>query len=215
MINWLLDLLFPPKCPFCQKLLNKEPEGYCPKCQRELPWLLEESGVQSGPFFSKCVSPLRYQDGVRDSIRRYKFAGRTGYAKVYGELLSQCITDHLKGKYDLITWVPLSKKRYRKRGYDQSYLLSKEVAERLEMPLVSTLKKIRDTPAQSGIQEASARRANVLGAYMLLDKNLVEGKRVLLIDDVITSNSTLSECACMLRTGGATNVVCATVARAR
>ena len=213
--NGVLDLIYPPKCPFCEKLLEKSSDGYCPECQKELPWLLGESGVQSAPFFSKCVSPLRYQDAVRDSIRRYKFRGRTGYAKVYGELMRQCVEEHLKGKYDLITWVPLSKKRYRSRGYDQSYLLAKEVAKQLDMPLVSALKKVRDTPAQSGIQESSARRANVLGAYIFLDKSLIEGKRVLLVDDVITSSSTLSECACMLRTGGARNIVCATLARAR
>ena len=80
---------------------------------------------------------------------------------------------------------------------------------------METLRKERDTPAQSGLTEDAQRRANVLGAYTPVDRSLVEGKRVLLIDDVVTTGATLSECARMLRTMGAADVVCAALARAR
>ena len=80
---------------------------------------------------------------------------------------------------------------------------------------VETLRKGRNTEAQSGLDGDAARRANVLGAYTAVDAELVEGKRVLLIDDVITTGATISECARILRTVGAREVVCATLARAR
>ena len=211
----LLDLLFPPKCVFCGKVLDSGEDGLCAHCQRDLPWLTDGEAEQTGEFFSLCAAPLRYQDKVRDSIRRYKFKGRRGYHKLYGRLVAQCIHDHLTGRYDLITWVPLSRQRKKERGYDQAFLLASAAALELGEVAVETLRKERHTEAQSGLTEASQRRANVLGAYTPVDPELVAGKRVLLIDDVVTTGSTLSECARTLRTMGAEDVVCAALARAR
>ena len=214
-VSWLLDLLFPPRCVFCGKLLATGERDLCARCQRELPWLEGEAAEQKGEFFSLCVAPLRYQDKVRDSIRRYKFKGRRGYHRAYGRLVAQCVHDHLAGRYDLITWVPLSQKRKRERGYDQAFLLAGAAALELGDVAVETLRKARNTQAQSSLTGGAQRRANVLGAYTAVDPELVRGKRVLLIDDVVTTGSTLSECARILRTVGAGEVVCAALARAR
>ena len=94
-------------------------------------------------------------------------------------------------------------------------LLASAAALELGEVAVETLRKGRNTEAQSGLDDDAARRANVLGAYTAVDAELVEGKRVLLIDDVITTGATISECARILRTVGAGEVVCATLARAR
>ena len=211
----VLDLLFPPKCVFCGKVLDSGEAGLCRRCQKELPWLTGGEAELTGEFFSLCAAPLRYQDQVRDSIRRYKFKGRRGYHKVYGKLVAQCVHDHLAGRYDLITWVPLSSQRKKERGYDQAFLLASAAALELGEVAVETLRKARDTDPQSGITEDARRRANVLGAYTPVDPELVAGKRVLVIDDVVTTGSTLSECARTLRTMGAADVVCAALARAR
>ena len=211
----LLDLLFPPKCVFCGKVLDSGEDGLCARCQRDLPWLTDGEAELTGEFFSLCAAPLRYQDKVRDSIRRYKFNGRRGYHKLYGKLVAQCVHDHLAGRYDLITWVPLSRQRKKERGYDQAFLLASAAALELGEVAVETLRKERHTAAQSGLTEAAQRRANVLGAYTPVDPELVAGKRVLLIDDVVTTGSSLSECARTLRTMGAADVVCAALARAR
>ena len=125
------------------------------------------------------------------------------------------VHDHLDGRWDLITWVPLADQRRRERGYDQAFLLASAAALELGEVAVETLRKGRNTEAQSGLDDDAARRANVLGAYTAVDAELVEGKRVLLIDDVITTGATISECARILRTVGAREVVCATLARAR
>lgn len=214
-LGFVLDLLFPPKCVFCGKVLDTGETGLCRRCQKELPWLTGGEAELTGEFFSLCAAPLRYQDQVRDSIRRYKFKGRRGYCKVYGHLVAQCVHDHLAGRYDLITWVPLSPRRKKERGYDQSFLLASAAALELGEVAVETLRKELDNQPQSGLTGDAQRRANVLGAYTPVDKALVEGKRVLVIDDVVTTGSTLSECARVLRTMGAADVVCAALARAR
>ncbi len=211
----LLDLLFPPRCVFCKSILKRGETGLCAQCQSELPWIVGQAAEQKLEFISCCASPLWYQGEVRESIHRYKFSDRNGYAKTYGQLVAQCVNDHLSGQYDLITWVPLSARSLKKRGYDQAMLLAMATALELGDVAVETLRKVRNTDAQSSLKEDAARRANVLGAYEVVDPAIVEGKRFLLIDDVVTTGSTLSECARVLRTYGAVDVVCATLTRAR
>ena len=137
-VGVLLDLLFPPKCVFCGRLLTSGERDFCARCQRELPWLEGPEAEQTGEFFTLCASPLAYRDQVRDSIRRYKFKGRQGYHKAYGRLVAQCVHDHLDGRWDLITWVPLSDQRRRERGYDQAFLLASAAALELNIFLQPT-----------------------------------------------------------------------------
>lgn len=204
--SWLLDLLFPPKCPFCRRLLDSGKGLLCPKCQRDLPWTEGMQGEKTVEFLDSCVAPLWYKGDVRHSHHRYKFSGVRAYAGTYGLLMSQCATDRLDGNFDVVCWSPLSRKRLRRRGYDQSELLAREVAKQLDLPVEPLLDKIRDTPPQSGQTDAAARRANVLGAYRMKPDKLAAGKRVLLVDDVVTTGATLSECARVLRTAGAARV---------
>lgn len=210
----LLDLLFPPRCVCCTMLLASGEQDLCAACRRGIPRLTGEEAEQKREFISRVVSPVRYEGDVRKSIHRFKFTGRRGYAAVYGRWVAECVSQHLDGQYDLITWVPVSRKRRRERGYDQALLLARAAAQVLGTEVVETLRKERNNPAQSGITDESARRANVLGVYESVAPQCVDGKRVLILDDIITTGATLSECARVLRTAGAVDVVCATVARA-
>ena len=153
-VGVLLDLLFPPKCVFCGRLLASGERDFCARCQRELPWLAGPEAEQTGEFFTLCASPLAYRDQVRDSIRRYKFKGRQGYHKAYGRLVAQCVHDHLDGRWDLITWVPLSDQRRRERGYDQAFLLASAAALELGEVAVETLRKGRPSPAWTATRPA-------------------------------------------------------------
>ena len=212
----LLDLLFPPRCPFCRRLLTERHALLCPDCQRTLPWLEGDSARRTGEFFGVCVSPLAYRGPVREAVHRYKFSGSRSYARPFGQLMAQCVRDQLDGRFDCVTWAPLSARRLRQRGYDQAMLLASAAALALDDVAAETLCKVRDTEAQSGLGKNDAsRRANVLSAYQVTDPALVEGRRVLLIDDIVTTGSTLSECARVLRTAGATDVVCAALALSR
>lgn len=209
------DVLFPPKCVFCRSVLKSGEKDLCETCRRELPLTAGADSVQTGEFFALCVSPLFYEERVRESLLRYKFQGKVNYARSYAKLLSVCVRQQLADRYDLISWVPLSRKRERSRGYDQAMLLAMALAVELEDVAVETLRKIEDTPAQSKIEDRDRRAANVIGAYEVTEPELVEGQRILLIDDIVTTGATLSECARMLRMAGAEQVVCATVARGR
>jgi competence protein ComFC len=213
-LSVILDLLFPPKCIFCGKLLNKGVSSVCEKCAGALPYAKGTEIRQKGDFFDVCVSPLHYVDNVRKSILRFKFKGATAYAEYYGKLLAKCIRENLTEKYELITWVPLSTKRAKDRGYDQAMLLALAAALELDNVAVETLKKTSHIQAQSSIADKDARKINVSGAYEATDPELIAGKHILLIDDIITTGSTLSECARTLLMSGAEAVVCATLARA-
>jgi len=209
--DWLLDLLFPPKCPFCEKLLEKG-ELLCPDCQRELPWLTGAEGKRAVELTGGCAAPLRYQGRVREAVHAYKFRGKSARGRLLGPLIAQSVRDHAL-EADLVSWPPLSKKRRRERGYDQAELLARAVGKALALPVVRTLDK-KEVPAQSGLEGEARRRANVLGAYSAHDPEAFRGKTVLLVDDVVTTGATLSECAKILRLAGAREVVCAALARA-
>ena len=207
----LLDLLFPPACPFCEALLSDGERPLCAKCRKTLPWTEGASSRQTGRFFTACYSPLYYRDGTRESVLRFKFGRRPGYAAAYAGLIAPLFGPDAAGRYDFVTWVPVSRRRLRSRGYDQSRLLAAALAKALSLPCRPALRKIRHNPPQSGIGDPGARRANVLGAYEVTGR--LDGQRILLVDDVITTGATLSECAAALLTAGAAAVDCATLAR--
>ena len=210
-VSVFMDLMFPPKCAFCKKVLGKGDEGWCDICIEELPWTGDE-GIFEGESFECCVSPLFYRGTVRRSILRFKFYGKAAYAGAYGKILADCIREKLGTGYDIITWVPLSNKRERTRGYDQAMLLALATALELDNVAVETLKKPHEVQAQSELGNKEERNANISGAYVVSEPELIEGKTVLLVDDVTTTGSTLSECAKELLSAGATRVVCATLA---
>ena len=209
----LLDLLFPPKCPFCQRLLHDPRAPLCPNCQASLPWRTGRAGERRVDFTQGCWSPLAYQAQVREAVQRYKFAPAPAYGRPFGLLMAQCARDQ-GVEAELVTWAPLSKKRRRKRGFDQGELLARTVGECLALPVLPLLEKSRHTVPQSSLPDGAARRANALGAYSLLPGGRIEGRRVLLVDDVVTSGATLSECARLLCQGGAKQVLCLTLAQA-
>lgn len=209
--KWLLELFFPTRCIVCRDFLNGGKPRICPRCAEALP-VVENGGKRHGDFFSLCVSAVYYEKDMRQAILRYKFQGARMYAPAFGTLLASTVYEQLYGQYDLITWVPLDKGRLRQRGYDQAELLAKQAAEQLRQKCVPLLKKKRGVKPQSGTGSPERRRANIAGAYSVIDSAAVEGKRILLIDDIVTTGSTLSECAKTLLLAGAEVVCCATLA---
>ena len=212
VVDWLLDLIYPPRCAFCRRLLSGREKGVCRFCRPKLPYVPADGQVQHFRNVDKCLSPLYYHGSVKDSLHRYKFGGATAYADIYSEFIVKCIDEnHIS--CDSITWVPLSRRRLRRRGYDQAELLAKLIAKHLGQSPVRLLKKQRDTPPQSKTGSVEKRRANIAGAYACLRPELVQGKQVLLVDDIVTTGATLSEAARVLKKAGAKEVICATLAR--
>lgn len=210
----LLDLLFPPRCPFCRAILKDSEKLLCGKCRKTLPWTPEAGQKQTLRHVELCVSPLYYDGDVRRSLLRYKFGGMRCYAPGYARLMGDCIL--AAGlDFDLISWVPLGRKRLKKRGYDQARLLAQALSSSLGKPCPQLLVKTADNPPQSGTGSAEKRRANVSGVYRIADPLLVRDQRILIVDDIVTTGSTISECARVMKAAGAKTVYAATLARSR
>ena len=207
----ILQLLFPSKCVFCRKLLRNDEQDLCFECRNTLWKEIGGYEFQKGSYFEKCVYALHYKGTVRSSILRYKFHGKFYYADSYGRILAECVNHHFAGRYDLITWVPISKMRYLRRGYDQAKLLAEKTAIVLDVPAERLLYKTRNNLIQSRIKDAGARRVNVLNVFRT-ERDKVQGKRILLIDDIVTTGATFSECARTLLMAGAEEVICAALA---
>ena len=208
----LLDLLYPPKCPFCGRVLERGEARMCALCGRNLPWTDGPGPAVEG--CEVCLSPLHYRDGVRGAVHRCKFKGGADLAGLFGEMMARCLSGCRDGAGDLVTWVPLHPKRRKRRGYDQAELLARRVSELCAVPAVSTLEKVRVTGVQSQQSTEADRRANVEGAYRALPGLDLTGRRVVLVDDVVTTGSTLAQCAACLRSAGAASVVGLTFAQA-
>ena len=207
------DLLYPPRCPFCGRVLER-PE-ICTQCRETLPWIAEETVARELHSGLVCASLLWYEGAVRDGIRHFKFQGGLSAARPMGALLAQCAADQFSGCFDVVTWAPVSRKRKRKRGYDQSELLAREACRVWEVSPERLLVKNIHTPAQSSLQEVEARQANVQGVYGPAPDAKIRDRRILIVDDVCTTGATLEECARVLREAGAAEVWGITLARPR
>jgi len=206
----ILHIFFPPKCVLCKKILSKEETDLCRACRENQP----EYGAHKIKlsFLAQWTGLWYYKENVRASILRYKFSGKRSYAAAYGRLLAMKLMKEGWDDTDVLTWIPISRQRKRKRGYDQTELFAKFTAEELGLEPIPTLRKIRNTKPQSIMGDAAHRRANILGAYAVIDPDFVKDKRVLLLDDIVTTGATASEAARMLLTAGAKEVKLATLA---
>ena len=210
---FFMNLLFPPKCILCGRLLEKSEQDLCRECRCDSPeYPFRKENIQ---FLDSFTAVWYYEGSVRKSLLRYKFYNSRSFADGYGRLLAmKLLQTHPEG-FACLTWVPVSCLRKFRRGYDQVELLAKAVGRELGMTPVPLLKKVRHNRPQSGITDGALRRANVLGAYREVNREVISGKRILLLDDILTTGATAGECARVLLTAGAKEIHCAAVAAAR
>ena len=214
LLDFLLELFFPTRCAFCHRLMREQEEKVCARCMKSLPYVPESEQRQAFHSLDTVLSPLYYEGTVRDSLIRYKFHSLTPYAEIYADFLTKCI-DENDIFCDSITWVPVSRRRLRRRGYDQARLMAEALSKKLGLPCVRCLEKVRDNPPQSKSGGREARRKNVRDVYRAVDNSTFAGQHLLLVDDIVTTGATLSEAAGVLRAAGAAGVVGITLARSR
>ena len=213
-MNKLLKLLFPPKCMLCGKVLGEE-EEICPSCREKVLLNTAPPRVEKGAFFDKAAAGLWYEGDVRKALHGLKYHEKQSYARPLARVMAYAVRHKLEEEVDLITFVTTNAATLRERGYNQAELLARELAKMLDKPCLPTLEKVRETRPMHGLRPEE-RRANVLGAYRLCcPETAVAGKRILVADDILTTGSTLSECARMLKTAGASRVLCVCAAAAR
>jgi ComF family protein len=242
-VSALLDLVFPPFCPVCQRRLGRGRRdplcGVCwegldriaPPCCRVcgLPFAAAPAlgdAPASGtvlcgrcgrrpPPFAYARAAVRYGEVAREAVHAFKFGGRRALAAPLGDLIAEMGPIGLPaGAPDLLAPVPLHRRRERERGFNQAFLLARRVGEAWRVPVCAdVLVRTLATRPQTELS-AEARRANVKGAFVLRRPERVGGRHVALIDDVMTTGATLTACARCLRAGGAATVGVLTVARA-
>lgn len=208
----VFSVFYPDKCVLCEKLLLEHETDLCRSCREKAPEY--PKGKFKISFVARWTAIWYYKDDVRESLLRYKFLRRLPYGTVYGRLLAMKLLKSGFGDFDVLTWVPISFLRRWKRGFDQSAVLAEAVARELGCQAQPVLRKVRHNRRQSRLHSSAKRRANVLGAYRVKDASQVRGKRILLLDDIITSGATVSECAKTLLAAGAKEVICAAIAAA-
>ncbi len=200
----ILDFIYPPVCGFCNKI-NKE--TLCKKCENKL---ANEQNVKIEKFknyeFQEQIYFFPYEGFVRNAILQYKFRNKVYLYKSFVKFMikNQNFMKFLK-TYDIIIPVPISKKRKKKRGYNQSLLIAKGIANLYNKNKNHILKveskclyKTIDTIEQSKLNKEQ-RNANVQGVYDLKNGQILENKRILLIDDIYTTGNTIKECSQMIK----------------
>ncbi|MBQ9685779.1 MAG: ComF family protein [Oscillospiraceae bacterium] len=211
LIDRLLDLIYPPRCIFCGRILPSSAVGVCRACAACVPRVPAGDRRWDIKHIEWCAAPLLYQGTVREALLRYKFNGVTAYGRIFADFMAKSI-DEIDFSCDIITWVPLSKRRLRKRGYDQAQILAEELAKRLELPCGRLLEKRIDNKPQSATGDAEKRKENARGVYACPDVEAVRGKRILLVDDIVTTGATLAECARVLKAAGCAAIYAAAAA---
>ncbi len=208
----MLDLLFPPRCVGC----GRGGHWFCPGCVAAIaPALAWGAGLE--PLADLWVTGL-YEDPLRLAIHALKYEGKRQLAAPLGRLLAATYQQRMQGRarlrFDAVLPVPLHPKRQAERGYNQSALLARGLAQGVGLPLrEDVLIRARHTPQQVGLDNAG-RRANVAGAFVCPPRHSpLTGQTLLLVDDVCTTGATLAACAETLRAAGAREVWGLTLAR--
>ena len=205
---WTVPLvsMYPTICGICEKI-NKD--GLCPKCNLELKKQAEvnilqkeeiEENIKKEKYFEELMYIFKYEGQVRKLILDYKFNEKSYLYKTFVNFLlkNEKLFENIK-KYDKIIPVPISKKRNKERGYNQSMLIAEEIANKTNLELVNNcLIKTKNIIEQSKLNKED-RQQNIQGVYSLQNERLITKQKILLVDDIYTTGSTVNECCKILQ----------------
>lgn len=211
--NKFLNLIFPPdiKCIFCGRDINHFYERpFCDKCASHLPYNIgnrchicdEPIGNEAivcdrcqttKHYFKRAYCPFTYDNMVRASLLSYKMEGKKYLALPFALLIEKYMHDSITN-FDVIAYVPMTTISEKARSFNQSKLLAEELSKLTHLPVVHCLKKNFDTKQQKELNY-KGRAENLKDAFSVVDKTSIKNKRVLLIDDIITTCATVDECS--------------------
>lgn len=221
-----LDLIYPPQCISCE-IATSESHALCAACWAGLPLIskpycqrlgtpftvdygaemLSPAAIADPPRFDKARAVAVHDGAARDMVGRFKYGERLDMARLMAKMMVQAGGDVLKGA-DLIVPVPMHRLRLWRRRYNQAAILANEVGRLAAIPVnLHALERIKRTPPQVGLRR-NERRANLAGAFRIAKEtaHMVQGRHVVVIDDVRTTGSTLNACAHILRKAGASRI---------
>ncbi|MHC4661085.1 MAG: ComF family protein [Planctomycetota bacterium] len=232
--NRILDVIYPRTCLVCNSPVKGSGAVFtCPACLEKIIFIGNHAcrtcGTKVGPgaekskrcvacrdstlVFRRCSAVGMYDGPLRDLIIQLKFRKLELTVADLGRWIADRYEETRGIVPDFLVPVPLHINRRRERGFDQAEILAEHVAKRSGVPLKKPLVRTRNTEPQTGLPP-TGRQKNISGAFALSKKADVQGKRILLIDDVMTTGSTLAECSRALRNAGASSIECLILARA-
>ena len=211
----IINLIYPQVCGICGKINYN---AVCPKCnvhlkkQGKMDILtkeeLKENSLEKEKFFEELIYIFKYEGQIRELILDYKFNEKSYMYKTFVNFLlkNKKTFENIK-KYDKIIPVPISKKRYKERGYNQSLLIAKEISMQISYETNNNIKlelvnncliKTKNIIEQSKLNKED-RQHNIQGVYTLKNGSILTNKSILLIDDIYTTGSTVNECSRILQ----------------
>lgn len=221
--DFISYLIFGNHCKYCDELIAFG-EAMCENCKNDLPRITGEKCKLCGAGKDRCTckkakmkydgicAPFYYEKTIETAIRKFKFADKPYIAKALAEDTAAAVKENFADmNFDFIDFIPFSKNQSKKRKYNPAGEIAKEMSKLLEIPIKNVLTKSFETETQH-ISGAFYRKGNVAGAYDISENADLQGKTVLLVDDIKTTGSTLNECARVLKIAGAEKVCCAVAA---
>ncbi len=198
----LISVIFPERCPYCRDVI-KPCEICCEDCLTNMPQKVYRKLV-GGRY--RVISALPYKDSYKAAILRVKFGKKKQYAYQLAKLMAiKLLEEYESSAFDVITFVPLHAETLKERGFNQSELLAKHLSEFTDIPCEALLKKTKKNKPQHNVT-ADKKEKNVKGVYRATDKTLISGKKILIVDDIVTTGFTLAECAKTLDKNGAEEI---------
>lgn len=234
MIDFLFDLLWPRICPCCHEECDRPSRHVCSNCVMRLPFIAPrglclkcgrdavgfegdyicDDCRQYKPFFDRGISAMRFEGVAREIVNGFKFREQLYLRNDLADYMEAAVRARfILAQIDCVTYVPITVYRRISRGFNQCEILAEELARRIGKPCRAMLKRVGNPKRQGGLTEED-RRKNIVGTFVL-EKNAVRpsNRCVLLIDDIMTTGSTLSEASRILKLGGVKTVWIATLAR--
>ncbi len=234
-IERLLQFFLPAQCHCCEKFLEEGEKGICPDCLSKIHWIEPPfCSICGTPFVSKevsnhpcgaCMMKRKYftmaravgcyEGSLQEAIHRWKYEGKTTLNPIFGEWMAEGLNRYWDpGLFDLLIPVPLHRERLRERGFNQALLLAKELSRQTGIPYrKKILQKKKPTLPQVNLSGAE-REKGVRGSFDVIEREELERRSILLVDDVYTTGATVNECSKMLLTAGAARVDVFTLAHA-
>lgn len=209
----LVNLIYPLHCASCAKPMDAVDEfGVCASCRGRIRRNMRAHFASSG--FDSVHSACLYEDVLKELIHAFKYKKRRALSGLFSSILAEFVrtTPGIIKDVDFITFVPLHSDRLRSREFNQSKLLAKMTSESFKIPLTDALDKTKITRSQNELSR-DERLLNLKDAFRIRQGTDVAGQTILLMDDVMTTGATLDECARVLKSAGAKEVRCLTLAR--
>ena len=200
VLTFIGNLFSPPVCVICQCYSKQE---ICPDCMKLVIRAERDQNRSSGLFtYGDLYYYARYSGVIKELIRKYKFRGQMWLGKCIGNIMHDYYEDVFPN-YDYIVYVPVTKESMRKRGFDQCYEIVSQISKKSGVPILDVLEGNSVKGRQSRLRRG-LRKENVTGRFVIKHDlteaklNAVKGSKVLIVDDILTTGSTLRECAALL-----------------